>query len=212
MVTYYLNGTAANTFGFYGAKSPVAAGDRIRFMLQYDRSTPIVYSSSVEGNIYNHKGPLISNIVDLTNGYHVLSLPRTGVYSQIQVLNEYPFGSGIIIQDAGIPSSLSQGLELYSKTPFPTLNLSKLALNDLPLAPNTLGFNAVSTSFEFNADIYSLSTSISSTPEPDSLVLLALGAFGLAFRRFRSWLGLQGESGASPRLPRASDSSLTYSS
>lgn len=200
MVTYYLNGTVTSSSGFYGTSSPVAVGDRIRWMFQYDRSTPVAYSSANEGNIYNPTGPLISNIVDLTNGYHVPSPPKVGLYSQIQVLNYLPGNSGnILIQDS-TPSSnpIYQAFYLTSKDPLPTLNLSNLDLNDIPFTlnppsgydPNVL--NEEINSFQFNADINSLSTSISSTPEPGSLVLFTLGALGLALRRFRSWLGWQG--------------------
>lgn len=172
LMTYTLTGTVQDVVGYSdmygavnpGASLPVAKGDRLIWTVQYDASTPVanlpnvsaalVPGVTLQGSSYLPSGPLITHIVDQTNGFHVYtsrsgSFPANGLppgmspYSSslVGLSNWQKYGTS----DTGSvtfldyqPSTRSRmlpyfaSLTLYVGQLLPTLNLAKLQLDHVP--------------------------------------------------------------------------------
>jgi hypothetical protein len=97
LVTYTLTGTIQDVVGYSdmyghvnpGASLPVAKGDRIAWTVQYDRSTPAKNFplgvalapgiTSFHDSSYSPSGPLITHLVDQTNGFHLYTAPAGSI-------------------------------------------------------------------------------------------------------------------------------------
>ncbi|SRR5579883_260975 len=190
IVSYNMSGTITSVQG--SPNSSYAVGDHISWTLQYDRSTPLMNSNEYYSgyqNYYVTKYPVITNIVDHTNGYHF----------------PWPSGGGSLLlfgDSTKYPSSLSAGagnanLFLVYKESFPTSNLSDWQLNSIPLNLPKSDFSYYvqwadpmpgDWGYSFNASVDSISGPMAGTlpsPEPGSLTLFLFGAAGLATRRIR---------------------------
>lgn len=92
-MTYTLTGTIQDVVGYsdgYGhvdtrVSPPVAKGDRLAWTIQYDRSSPVApfpsngalagWITFYQSSSYSPSGPLITHLVDQTNGFHVYTSP-----------------------------------------------------------------------------------------------------------------------------------------
>jgi hypothetical protein len=182
---------------------PVNVGDRVAWTLQYDRSlTPL----NIPGgpNIYQHAGMTLSHFVDLTTNTPLPSPSGLSSFSGGTLelnpgnINQ---GNGTFIASTSWFNPANGlagfgGLTLTS-TSNPLVLPSKLAdlqLNTVPFDLRALNYgyqlppsSAPVLDFWAKADPLSGSGSVSSTtPEPGSLTLLALGAVGLLAGRVRN--------------------------
>jgi hypothetical protein len=78
LIAYEMTGTitrVSSEINGWSFPLPVARGDHMTWTFQYDRSTPA--SGGGQGQIsYTPNGPLITNLVDQTNGPSMLALVR----------------------------------------------------------------------------------------------------------------------------------------
>lgn len=165
---------------------PVAAGDRITWTLQYDRSLPGYSTTSLT----------ITNIVDQTTGYHWFPslLPVTSTISladgQWKDMKSI-FAAGT--HGGSSYESYMTALELGYKVSIPMSELMNVQLNSLPL---NLSASYLQYSWGNDLAAISLVTSVDSisapvygAPEPGSLTLFLLGAGGLAIHGIRRRFG-----------------------
>jgi hypothetical protein len=204
-VTYNLTGTIKTTYSYSGANTlPFSPGDHITWTLLYDRSTPLQNSNEYYSgyqNSYSMKYPVITNIVDRTKGYHFL-LPSMGgnllLYGDSTLKYPSSFSAGVSYQTFDLfAPSYNANLFLLNKRPFPTLDLSNLQLNSMPLNLPKSDFSYDVQSdmqdvMSFDASVDSISRPMAGTPEPGSLTLFLLGAAGLAARGIRRRMGRVG--------------------
>lgn len=179
--------------------APVATGDHLTWTLQYDPRSPLVVNkseSSIHG--YTPTSPVISNLVDRTNGFHFLAPPASSLKSGLALFNfpmvggtftagDFQLGPNNIIKYSTILSLIgpAQG--------FSTLDLAKLRLDQAGIQM-TGPFGAVSQlsyfgsptpagGVEMNFQVQVTSLSGVTTPEPGTFTLCILGVLGLATRR-----------------------------
>jgi len=170
LVTYTLTGTIQNVVGYSGlyggldpgASLPVAKGDRIAWTVRYDRSTPttnfpntvaLAQGITLQDSYYAPSGPLISRIVDQTNGYHVYTSPADSIpagsyspsgpfhtYSLLGLLNFQGNGGtegrvGFIDFQQSTPRGAIPyyaAVDLTSNRLLASLNLANLPLDQVP--------------------------------------------------------------------------------
>lgn len=169
LLTYTMTGTvedvivnsyASNSGSILPASSyPMAVGDHISWMVRYDRSTPmsgdVLQSGTNASAGYYPSGPLVTNLVDQTSGYHVFTAPPGSfpLGQQPSSVTRLPWSSlglsnfnnhgEVNLQDTLGDALLSKydGKPYYTiytsltSTPFlPTLNLARLRLDQVPFA------------------------------------------------------------------------------
>lgn len=202
MVTYNMTGTIWNLVNT--GNLPVHVGDRIGWTLQYDRSlapmpgTPNPYSATIG---YGMPVSPLLNFVDLTT--------HTPLNSPSNNPSPSPFGYpnyGLTL-NPGSPNTRIEfiasatwlrssdgrysfaNLDLENnKAALPANDLAHLQLSGVPFGIRSLqyGYEQSTSSapeLEFLVKADPLSGSVSSTPEPSSLVLLTVGAIGLIASR-----------------------------
>jgi hypothetical protein len=192
--------TSANSmwWGPPGSKAPplpVAPGDHLAWTLRYDSATP-ASSSGPGGSSYSPAGPLITNLVDQTNGNSGFTDGYYPPFSQSALsLSSTPSSSSLRAQlsSHGVDSGFSTELNLAFNGPLPTSPLAKVQLSSVPLNLSTsfLKYDASVDvdGFSFTASVNSISAPVSQAPEPESLTLFLLGTFGLAMhcRPWQRW-------------------------
>jgi hypothetical protein len=197
LVTYTMTGTIQSSQNFGGL-----AGDRISWTLQYNNSLPM-YANGSSGMNYYPSTPVITNLIDRTSGGFPFFL-SSSVDSTLRLNNAsatlYPNSFVAGAESTTIPGYpegiLSYGLVLNNMGSLPTMNLASLQLNTLPLNLSASSFNY---SFaedlgpfdqqSFVASVDSISAPVYGAPEPGSLTLFLLGAFGVAAHGMRRRLG-----------------------
>jgi hypothetical protein len=159
--------------------------------LQFDSATP-ASSSGAGSNSYTPAGPLITNIVDQTNGNSWFTASYIPWRAQTSLsLSSSTSSSSLHAQvssygvDAGYTADLSLGLS----GALPTSPLSSAQLTSVPLNPAASSLKYDSSvdvlGNSFTASVDSISTSANSAPEPGALTLLLLGAAGLSVHGVR---------------------------
>ncbi len=206
VVTYNMTGTIMTVFDNVG-NLPIHAGDRIGWTLQYDRSLPQMPGTSIPGNpmtTYSATTSPLLNLVDLTS-HTPLPSPEgisPGALSYPSYVVNYSPGSattGIPMFNAtamwmrssdGLFGSATLGLQINSNNSVNSVlaakDLAHLQLDTVPFDFRSLLYEyqlppTTQPALKFAVKVDPLSGSISSTPEPSSLLLLSLGSAGLTF-------------------------------
>ncbi len=207
MVYYNMTGTITSVQVSPSSPSAsYAVGDHISWTLQYDRSTPLASSSEYYSgyqNLYMMKAAVITNIVDQTNGYHVL-MPSMGgsleLYGDSKKYWSYLSAGESYQPPENLAPNYDTDLFLRYKGSFPTLNLSNLQLNSVPIIFSKSDFSYFvqwadpmpgDVGYGFNASVNSISAPVYGAPEPASLTLFLFGAAGFAALGIRRRLRLR---------------------
>lgn len=211
LVTYNLTGTIQNVSSWGEVNANVAAGDHITWTMQYDRSAAPGPGSSSTQAFYALNGPVFTNIVDQTTGYHFFTPSTIGPEGTNVNVSRYITIGGIfsLADNTPILTLPSYGADLFLSTisPVPTVDLAKLQLSSISWDNTSSYFtygrawgdinnqfsnvdpNPTSFGLNFNSSVDSVSAaSVAGVPEPGSLTLFLLGAAALAARCFRSRL------------------------
>ncbi|HTU22407.1 MAG TPA: PEP-CTERM sorting domain-containing protein [Gemmataceae bacterium] len=202
-VSYNFTGTIKSTFASTGEPLPYSPGDHITWTLLYDRSTPVQNTEVYNyGSYYSYsmKSNVITNIVDQSNGYHVV-LPSGGgglllFGDSKQNPSSLSASAGYSPPDPHFENSYSASMYLNYKESFPTMNLANLNFNSIPINFSTSDFNFIISAEDeqfvntFDASVDSISGPFYGAPEPGSLTLFLLGAAGLAVGGVRRRLGI----------------------
>jgi hypothetical protein len=169
-IDYNMTGTVQSVYGNFASAK---VGDRISWTLQYNPNTPISSVNTTNlSKVYITYWPVISNIVDQSNGNHLISPSVNSLlFTQLILAGRYFYAT----------EQNDTTLQLRSANPLPTLNLTNFQPN---LVPFQLGSSFTKNSF-FNytnmpASGAGFTTSIDSvtaapTPEPGTLLLFVVG-------------------------------------
>jgi hypothetical protein len=167
--------------------------------LQYDTNAPVRPNSVPGYDGYAPASPVISNLVDQTNGFHFNTPPSASLQSSL-VLYNAPNGGFMTVGDTqlGPNHSLLYQTSLSLLGPgsgFSTLDLAKFRLDQAGIQMTGpyytaseltyYGTSSAAEGVQLNFSVQVTSLSAVSTPEPGSLTLFVLGAIGLAACRLR---------------------------
>lgn len=202
LIEYNMTGTVTSTSSTWWAPPghkapppPVATGDHIAWTLQYDPSTPASSSGPGESS-YSPAGPVITNLVDQTNGIGGFTDGYYPPWSQSALsLSSTPSSSSLHaeLSTHGVDTGSSAELDLVFNGPLPTSPLANVQLGSVPLNLSTsfLTYDASVNieGYSFTASVNSISAPIIHAPEPESVTLFLLGTFGLTVhgRPWRRW-------------------------